>query len=129
MANGDDFTPEELREYVRPLELIRRAIDDLSRKEGIEVKYYTRGWPHIALTWNNRFDLACLVQLYMDTDKSTYILWAAASKDIDQRRYAQKKELHRGIKPPFDEGYIVAEMKKGIELCNSWKLEDLTLST
>jgi hypothetical protein len=64
----------------------------------------------------------------MADDKSTFNLGIAAWKDMAKERYIRMEGLLKGIKPPFDVDIILAEIKKGVELCNSWKFEELHLS-
>ena len=130
MANGDYLSPDELREYAKPLEAIKEKVDSFAKKEGVETIYYWKGWPLINLRWENSYGLTCKVQLIMRDDKLTYNLWAVAWKDVEEEkltRYLKDKQLQKGINPPFDADIILGEMKKGIELCNSWKFEDLGL--
>jgi hypothetical protein len=54
MANGDYFSPDELREDIKPLELIRERIDDFAQSEGLEAIWYFKGWPYVKLGWSNK---------------------------------------------------------------------------
>jgi hypothetical protein len=123
VANGDYLSPEELRQYIKPIELIKKQVDEFASLNGLEIYYYSRGWPHVTLRWKNSFDLNCLVQLCMNDDKVTYMLRLAATKHIANDRYMKELELHTCLKPPFDANFIIGEMKKGFDLCNSWKFE------
>ena len=81
------------------------------------------------LRWNNAFGLNCLVQLYMDSDMTSYILWVAATKDVERYRYMKDVKLHEGLMPPFDVYSMIAEMEKGVDLCNTWTFDDLDFVT
>jgi len=130
MPNGDDLSPDELREYAKPLEAIKDKIDSFAKKEGVETVYYWKGWPSIDLEWENSHGLHCEIQLCMGLDKLTFSLWAGAHKDVKEgkfTRFIKDKPLQKGLTPPFDVDFLLDEMKKGIELCNSWKFGDLGL--
>lgn len=128
MANGDYLTPEELRKYTKPIEDIKTEIDNFAKSQGLEAEYYSRGWPHFALTWKNNNDLDCLIQVFMNDDKETYSLWLAASKDIARERFIKDIYLHNRLTPPFNIQSILTDLRTGLATCNSWKFEDLQLS-
>jgi hypothetical protein len=128
MPNGDYLSPDELREYAKPLEAIKDRVNSFAKKEGVETEYYWKGWPSIDLRWKNSHGLNCHIQFIMRDDRLTFSLWAVSSKDIEQenfKRYIKDKRLQKALKTPFDVDFLLGEMKKGIELCNSWKFEDL----
>ena len=131
MPNGDDLSPDELREYAKPLEAMKDKVDSFAKKEGVETRYYWKGWPSIDLRWENSHGLHREIQMGMERDKLTFSLWAVSWKDIKEgkyfTRYIKVKPLQKGLTPPFDADFILDEMKKGIELCNSWTCEDLGL--
>ena len=131
MPNGDDLSPDELREYAKFLEAIKDKVDNFAKNEGVETRYYWKGWPSIDLRWENSHGFHREIQMKMERDKLTFSLWAVSWKDIKEgkyfTRYIKVKPLQKGLSPPFDADVILDEMKKGIELCNSWKCEDLGL--
>ena len=47
MANGDYFTPDQLREYIKPIEAIRKYIETYAQSEGLGRNH--RGHPIIPL--------------------------------------------------------------------------------
>ena len=126
MANGDELSIEEFREKIKPIEAIRGAVERCAKVAGLDAIFYSRGWPHVVLRWVNNCGLDCLVQLYLAPDTETFILWAAAHKDLSEGRYFKKVELQIGLQPPFEEQFILAQIQTGLNLCNSWKLEDLS---
>lgn len=126
MANGDYLSIEELKELAKPVDAIKHDIDSFAKDNDLEPVYYSRGWVHVELKWRNSFDLECLEHFSMDDDKSSYSLGIAAYKYIGKDYYYKATTLLKGIKPPFDIKFIIDEFKKGIDLCNSWKFNDLS---
>jgi hypothetical protein len=127
MANGDYLSIEELKELAKPINAIKQSIDNFAKDNDIEPFYYSRGWVHVELKWKNSFNLECLEQFSMDDDKSSYGLGIAVYTYIGKDYYHKATTLFRGLKPPFDISFIISEFKKGVDLCNSWKLADLSL--
>ena len=131
MPDREDLSPDELRRCAEPLEAIKDKVDSFAKKEGVETRYCWKGWPSIDLIWENSHGVHREIQMDMERDKLTFNLWAVSWKDIKEgkffTRYIKVKPLQKGLTPPFDADFILDEMKKGIELCNSWTGEDLGL--
>lgn len=128
MPNGDFLSLEELRKHARPINAIKAGIDKFANKNNMEVFYHRRGRPHVELKWQNTFALKCTVYLSLDDDMTTYKLGIGASQRDKGELYWKTEVLHKGIEAPFEEEFIVAEIKKGVDLCNSWKFADLSLA-
>ena len=125
MANGDYLRFEELQELIVPITKIKEKVDLFVKERNLEIIYYSRGWPHFEITWENSYGVDCLIQLYLDDDKEHYVLWIAGTIDFENKRYMKDVKLDENIKTPFDVNFIISEMEKGYKLCNLWKFEDL----
>lgn len=129
MPNGDYFDDDEWRKYVSQLEPMRQEIKSFAAQEGIEVSFYYHGWPHFTFQWENAHHITCQIGFGLDTDdRATYNLTVGCWKDVDQQRYSVRKRLEQGLTPPFVTEIILEKIKKAIALCNSYRLEDLSLS-
>lgn len=127
MANGDYLPIEELNALAKPINAIKQDIDGFARENDIEPFYYRRGWVHAELKWKNPFSLYCRAYLTMNDDKSTFDLGIAVHRYLDEALYQKVLILQKKLNPPFDGGFVVAEIKRGVNLCNSWKFNDLSL--
>ncbi len=128
MANGDYLSVNDLNKFSEPLKSIMTRVEGITGGKGLDLSYNVRGWPSILIRWQNAESLNCTLQLYMNADKATFTLWIAVSKDLNLRRHSFSKKLHEGLRPPFDEQLLIQEIQKGIEFCNSVKIDELTLS-
>lgn len=129
MANGDYFTKEELRELIKPLEVLKEAINSYAKEEGLDTIYYYKAWPGIDLAWKNTNSLKCEIYLSMNKDRQSYVMGVHAWIDIEKKRYSISKKLHEHLQTPFNIEFIISEIKRGFEMANEWKFEDLTFST
>jgi hypothetical protein len=130
MANSDDFTKEEFRELIKPLEKIRKDIDVYAKQIGVDAIYYYKGWPYIKLEWKNKNDLECNIYLSMrDDNHSEFGMGVHAWLDIEKKRYNISRRFDEHIPTPFNIEFIISEIKRGFEIANEWKFEDLKFST
>jgi hypothetical protein len=130
MANGDYFTKEELREFIKPLEVLKEAINSYAKEVGMDTVYYYKGWPGISLEWNNIAGLECRIYLSLNNEnQKEYVMGVQATKDVEKKRYSIGSRFHENLKPPFDKDFIMAEIRRGLEIASAWKFEDLKFST
>jgi len=128
MANGDNFTPDQLREHIKPIEAIRKDIENYAQSEGLDTTFHSKGWPDARLDWINKHEIHCTIELGMDQDMTSYILAIGAHKDVEGKRYIFMTHLEKDLKTPFDAVSILEKIKAAKVLCDSKRFEDLPLS-
>ena len=127
MANGDYLTIDELRNLSKPINDIKGIFDEYALSMGAEIIYHSRGWVGVELKWENQSQINCVVQLSLDNDRVLYNLAVGGFKYISNNYYYKSHRLKEGIEPPFESQSILNEMTVGVELGNSWTIDDLYL--
>jgi hypothetical protein len=123
-----EFSEEADALHQQNLNSIIKNINEFVKSRNIKLELNSHGWPSRLMTWISN-GIHRTIQIYVASDKQTYMFWVAASKDIDNKRYWKQTTLKDNVS--WDEIFsdIDKLLAEGYELANSWKNEDLSYAS